>query len=180
MSAFSLSAIAATAEKIFFALKGLHGLRDSDVELLRRAEAGLRLIQSTQTYSTLERRLFEIALAELNPDDAFVVEAAASCAADLPSAIEPAAWRRVGFAEERRAFWLSAILRLSDALCVIESGGADGVYAAWTDAVLYIEFDGALVGEASVARAQSRVAALAMIAEREVVLAASSARRGAA
>jgi hypothetical protein len=171
---------AIAADLLFSALKGVHGLANSDAELLARAEAGLRLIQSTARFSAIEHHLFSAALADVDDGDRYVVEAAASYAADLAGAASAVAGRRIGIAEKRRALWLGALLRVSDAVCAQGAVAPDDIYAAWTDDVLYIEFDGKTPSESQVERVRARVAALCAISGRQVVLANSTARRGAA
>lgn len=167
-----------SADLVFAALGGLHGLTDNDADLLRRAAAGLRFIQSVGAYSAVEHDLFLIALAELPDADALVVEAAACYAADVFVAASPE-WRR-DRSEQRRALWFAAVLRLTDALCAHGAGCPDDVYAAWTAHELYLEFDGETLTESQVARARIRVAALEAVSGRTVLLARSSTRRGAA
>jgi hypothetical protein len=171
-------ATADSADLIFTALGGLHGLTDNDADLLRRAAAGLRFIQSVGAYSAAEHDLFLIALAELPDADALVVEAAACYAADVFVAAN-SQWRRDA-SEHRRALWFAAVLRLADALCTHSAGCPDDVYAAWTAHEVFLEFDGGALTESQVARARTRVAALEAVSGRTVLLARSSARRGAA
>lgn len=171
---------AAVADMLFVALKALHGLVERDAELLGRAEAGLRLIQSTARFSAIEQHLFLAALADIDDADAYVVEASARFSADLLVSANASTDRHHGPAETRRALWLAAILRLADALCAQGSPALDNVYAAWTDAILYLEFDAEMPGGSHVERASAKVAALSAVSGRQVVLAASAVRRGAA
>lgn len=169
-------AIAKTADLLFAALAGLHNLTANDAELLHRAAAGARLIRSMGTYSQLERDLFRIALAELDESDAYVVEAAACCTVDIAISRSRRTWR-AGAALQRRALWLAAVLRLAEALCGRGGHAPDGAYATWTNAELYLEFDGSALTEAGLSRARSRVAALEALTERSVILAHSATRR---
>ena len=173
-------AIHATALYVFHALGGLHHLTDHDADLLCRAAAGLRFIRSTSTFTASDDTLFRIALADLSTRDAHVVETAARYAADLA----PATGRRcIGGPHrdgDRKALWLAGILRLADALCPAGSTGAKGVYATWTDSVLFLEFDGRNVTPSLLRGAAQRVSALEALSGRRLVLANSNARRGAA
>lgn len=173
-------ATAVTASLTFDALRGLHGLADRDAELLSRAAAGLRFIQSMEKYTTIERKLFRIALSGLAENDAFVVEAAAYYSADLVAYGDSEAWWRLSPADERRAMWFAAVLRLSDALCVGRPDAPTDAYAAWTDDIVYLEFDGDVLDRERLAGARARVAALEALTGRRAVLAASAERRGAA
>ena len=172
-------AILATAMQVFHAIEALHRLTCHDAELLYRAAAGLRFIRSTSTFTASDDALFQIALADLSARDAHVVETAARYAAD----IAPAARRGVGRPHrdaECKALWLTGILRLADAVCPAGSMGAQGVYATWTDTVLFLEFDGRDITPALLDRATQRVSALEALSGRRLVLANSNARRGAA
>jgi hypothetical protein len=172
-------ATADAAVMVFEALGELHGLAQHDAELLRRAVAGLRFIQSMGAYTDLEHELFEVALSELDPRDAFVVEASACYAADTCVATDPL-WRSGSLAEKRRAMWFAAIVRLCDPLCSHGASAPDDVYAAWTADSLYLEFDGSSLCDAQLSRASARVAALEAVTGRTVLLASSTARRGVA
>jgi hypothetical protein len=172
----SSPAVTDTASLIFSALAGLHNLTANDAELLHRAAAGARFIQTLGTYSRLERDLFRIALAELSESDAYVVEAAACCAVDIAISRNPQAWRADADLQ-RRALWLAAVLRLAEALCVRGSLAPDGAYATWTGTELYLEFDGSALTEARLGCARSRAAALEALTERRVILAHSATRR---
>jgi hypothetical protein len=172
-------ATCATALHLFRALGALHQLADHDADLLWRATAGLRFIRSTSTFTASDDALFRIALADLDDCDALVVETAARYAADLVPAPRHS-FGGGGGGAERRAMWLTAILRLADAACPAGSAGANGVYATWTDSALYLEFDGRDITPALLGRAAGRVSALEAITGRRIVLANSSARRGAA
>ena len=173
-------ATCATALHLFLALGALHQLADHDADLLRRSAAGLRFIRSTSSFTASDDTLFRNALADLSDRDALVVESASRYAAD----IAPASHRRnIGRQHrdaERRALWLAGILRLADALCPSGSFGAHGVYATWTDSVLFLEFDGRDITPALLNRAAGRVSALEAISGRSAVLANSNSRRGAA
>jgi hypothetical protein len=176
----SSQAAAHTATAIFAALSALHGLPDDEAELLTRAAAGARFIQSIGTYTNTDHELFRIALSELDRSDALTVEAAACYAAERVDRIDHALLSGRTRLTGLRVLWFAAILRLSDALCSHGSSGPDRVYATWTDTVLYVEFDGASMTDAQIARARDRVAALEASSGRRVVLASSAARRGAA
>jgi hypothetical protein len=158
----------------------MHGLPDDEAELLARAAAGLRFIQSIGTYTNTDHQLFRIALSELDKSDALAVEAAACYAADRADRVDHKLLRGRTRLTGLRVVWFAAILRLSDALCSHGSKGPDRVYATWTDDVLYLEFDGVSMTDTHVARARGRVAALEASSGRRVVLASSAARRGAA
>ena len=174
------SATEITASRIFTSLVPLHALRLDDLELLARAAAGLRFIRSSGGYSGLEHQLFTAALSELDAVDAFVVEAAACHAADFAVLGEPSKpASQVQFAR-RRALWLAAILRLADGYCALGGPEAQGVYAAWTNDVLYLEFDEFGTPDGQYQRARARVAALEAVSGRTVCVAGSTARRGAA
>ena len=173
-------AIHATALHVFRALGALHRLADDDADLLCRAAAGLRFIRSTSTFTASDDALFRIALADLSSRDARVVETAARYAADLVPATDRCCIggsRRDG---DRKALWLTGILRLADALCPAGSTGAKSVYATWTDSVLFLEFDGGNVTPSLLQGAAQRVSALEALSGRRLVLANSNARRGAA
>jgi hypothetical protein len=174
------SATARTATMLFLALRGLHGLPETDIDLLQRAAAGLRFLRSSRTHSPAEHSLFRIALAELHETDAFVVEAATWYASDCIIAIDHVAWKRSGLLAQRQVLWFSAILRLADALSGRRATGPDEAYAAWTCDCLYIEFDGESLTDAQIACGQARLAALETVTGRRVILARAAARRGAA
>lgn len=174
----SSQATAHTATSIFTALSELHGLPDDEAELLTRAAAGLRFIQSIGTYTSTDHELFRIALSELDESDALAVEAAACYAAERADRIDHKLLRGRTRLTGLRVLWFAATLRLSDALCSHGSNGPDRVYATWTDDIVYLEFDGA--SDTQVARARGRVAALEASCGRRVVLASSATRRGAA
>lgn len=174
------SAAARTATMLFLALRGLHGLPETDVDLLQRAAAGLRFLRSSRTKSSIDNRLFRIALAELGETEAFVVEAATWYASDCITAIDHAAWKRNSLLAQREVLWFSAILRLADALSGRRATGPDDAYAAWTCDCLYIEFDGESLTDAQIACGQARLAALETVAGRRAILARTAARRGAA
>lgn len=169
-----------TASRIFSALQRLHGLAPDEVDLLARADAGLRFIRSTGVYTELEHNLFRIALAEIGAADAFVVESAACLAADLVPLGDSYGGHFAGPEEWRRALWFAAILRISDAYCGRDLDAPEGVFATWTDRVVYLEFDGVQVSERRLAHTSSRVAALEALTGRSVRIAGSAARRGAA
>lgn len=168
------------AARIFTALESLHRMPHGQLELLSRAAAGLRFIRSTDSYTQVEHQLFRIALAELSPADAFVVEAAACCAADLVPFDDRGnphpPWR----VDQRRALWFAAILRVSSALCTYGDVPPADVFAAWTTESIFLEFDGDEVSQRQLDSARTRVAALEALTGRTVVLASSAARRGAA
>ena len=169
-----------TAAHVFSALAALHELPSQDVELLCRAAAGMRFIQSTGAYTRLEHELFEIALAELPDVDSLAIESAACWAADLVPFARSNSRDTLGSAGRLRALWIAAILRISDAYCAHSDGPSDGVFAAWTDTILYLEFDGDGVSERRLSRVRDRVAALEALTGRTVVVSGSIARRGAA
>jgi len=173
-------ALGTTARLIFDNLQGMHGLGAHDSDLLSRAAAGLRFIRCAETYSIVEQRLFRLALVGLDETDSFLVEAAACYAADLIGVGDSRIWWQIAPRDERRALWFAATLRLADALCQGGTDAPEDVYAAWTDAILYLEFDGDCVGAAHLARARQRVAALEALTGRRVELASSAVRRGAA
>ena len=170
----------ATALHVFHALEALHQLTCHDAELLYRAAAGLRFIRSTSTFTASDDALFQIALADLSNRDAHTVETAARYAADLAPGAGRRDVDRPHRDGERKALWLAGILRLADALCPTGSIGAQGVYATWTDTVLFLEFDGRDITPALLDRATQRVSALEALSGRRLVLANSNARRGAA
>ncbi len=113
--------------------------------------------------------------------DAFVVEAAACHAADFAVLGEP---RRAGLAACRSPdaalCGLRQYLRLADGYCALGGPEAQGVYAVWTEDVLYLEFDEVGAPDGQCQRARTRVAALEAVSGRTVCVASSSARRGAA
>jgi hypothetical protein len=174
------SATARTATMLFLALRGLHGLPETDVDLLQRTTAGLRFLRSSRTKSSVDDRLFRIALAELAETDAFVVEAAAWYASDRIAAIDHETWKRSGLSAQGRVLWFSAVLRLADALGGCGAARPDDIYAAWTRECLYIEFDGESLTDVQIASGQARLAALEAVTGRRVILARTTARRGAA
>lgn len=168
-----------TAARLFSALEPLHRLPLKDVDLLQRAAAGLRFIRSTGSYTQLEHELFRIALAELDAADACVVEWAACWAADLVPLDDSGSRSRMRHAHFR-ALWFAAVLRISDAVCAGDRDAPEGVFATWTDTVVYLEFDGERVSEGRLARAKARTAALEALTGSKVLVASSTARRGAA
>ena len=174
------SGVEVTAARIFTSLGPLHALHIDDLELLGRAAAGLRFIRSSGGYSGLEHELFAAALAELDAADAFVVEAAACHAGGFAVLGEPSRPASQVQVARRRALWLAAILRLADGFCILGGPEAQGVYAVWTEDVLYVEFDEGGVPDSQCQRARTRVAALEAVSGRTVCVASSSARRGAA
>jgi hypothetical protein len=169
-------ATATTANLIFSALGPLHGLGEREADLLDRAAAGLRFIQSTKDYTTIERKLFRIAIAELDESDAILVEAVACFAADLATFGCRDAWHLLGAHGDRRALWLAAILRLSEALCMRGGNCPDDVYASWSEDFLYLEFDGDDVTDEQISLAECRSAALEALAGRRVIFSRSAAR----
>jgi hypothetical protein len=174
------SAVVRTATMLFHALQRLHGLPQTDVDLLQRAAAGLCFLRSSQTHSPAEHSLFRIALAELAETDAFVVEAAAWYASDRITAIDHETWKRSGLSAQGRVLWFSAVLRLADALGGYGAARPDDIYAAWTGECLYLESDGESLTDAQIACGQARLAALEAVTGRRVILARTAARRGAA
>lgn len=169
-----------TAGRIFTALEPLHLMAARDGDLLYRASAGLRFIRSTGTYTETEHELFRIALAELGHVDAFVVEAAACYAADAVPFANRAGHRPERRADQLRALWLAAIIRIAESLCHGSGTAPEDVFAAWTDDAVYLEFDGDGVTERRVNDARGKVAALEALAGRTVFVASSATRRGAA
>ena len=172
---------AMTALYLFDALGALHALGVDDAELLRRAASGLRFIRSTSTFTEADDALFQVALADLSDRDAFVVETAARYAADLvPNFSGIRAGTAPSRSRDRAALWLAAMLRLADGVCPSGTAAARGVYATWTDEMLYLEFDGPGITGDQLARATGRVTALEALAGRRIMLADSDTRRGAA
>jgi hypothetical protein len=180
LTSSAASAVVRTATMLFLALDGLHGLPETDIDLLQRAAAGLRFLRSSRTHSPAEHSLLRVALSELRETDAFVVEAAAWYASDRITAVDQGLWKRIGPLAQRRVLWFSAILRLTDAVGGRKVTCPDDVYAAWTCECLYIEFDGEPLSDAQITRGQTRLAALEAMAGRRVILARTATRRGAA
>ena len=174
-------ATCATALHMFGALGALHALDDDDAELLHRAASGLRFIRSTSVFTDADDALFQVALVDLSDRDAFIVETAARYAADLvPNFSRSGSSARPDLSDDRSALWLAGILRLAEAVCPAGSDGARGVYATWTDSMLFLEFDGTGISRTLLARAAGRVTVLEAITGRRVVLANSDTRRGVA
>jgi hypothetical protein len=169
-----------TAGRVFTALERLHGIPARDDDLLYRASAGLRFIRSTGTYTELEHGLFRIALAELDPVEASVVEAAACYAADLVPFGERPDMYPADSDVLHRALWFAAVIRIAEALCPRVGAEPEAVFAVWTDSAIYLEFDGNCVSERRLAEATNRVAALEVLTGRKVLVAGSNLRRGAA
>jgi len=169
-----------TAAQIFMALSPLHALGADELELLGRAHAGLRFLDSTGVYSTVEHELFGIALAELPPAEAFVVESAACLAADCVALAEPTGSLAARQSQQHKATWIAAVLRLTEGLCTRGCARPSGTFATWTDDVLYLEFDGTSVSPEGLASARARLGALEALTGRRVHVAASAIRRGAA
>jgi hypothetical protein len=178
--AFPASDSDLAAARIFTALEPLHGMSKDQVDLLRRAAAGLRFIRSMDTYTEVEHELFRIALAELRPADAFVVEAAACCAADLVPYGDRGYQPPTRRADQLRALWFAAILRISSAVCAHGDAAPTDVFATWTADIVYLEFDGNEVSQRQLESARTRVAALEALTGRTARVASSAARRGAA
>lgn len=164
--------------KLFDALADLHGFSESDCALVSRAVSGLRFMRSGDQISAAERSLFHHTLVDLEPNDAWIVEAAACYAADRPADCEIEAVRCATPNDHTRALWLGALLRLSDALrCPSPSDAPTGVFAVWTDDVISLEFEGGALVEHQLQSARLRVAALELLVGRRVFLAHSSGRR---
>ena len=126
----------------------------------------------------LEHELFELALADLAPRDASLVEAVACLAVDCV-ALGGDDSRPMPAAAHRRLIWLVGLLRLADAMVGDGGGSVDGMYAAWTADVLHLEIDGARCTEEMLERVRSRSAALEAAAGRRLVLTSCTARRSA-
>ena len=172
--------IGTTAHWVLGALREVHGLPESHSELLCRAAAGLRFIRSTASYSRLDHEVFRIALSGLDEPDAFVVEAAACCAADAFEFIDAEGWRRADSRGERRVLWFAAVLGLAEAVCDRSSGPPASVCVTCGDKVLRLEFSADAPLDARLARASSRVVALEALTGRRVLLCSSEFRPGAA
>ena len=171
------SALLAEAAALMFDQLGpLHGLALDDGELLRRSATGVGFIHTMGSYSVLEHELFELALADLAPRDASLVEAAACLAVDRV-ALAGDDSRPMTAEGHRRLLWLAGVLRLADAIVGDGGGSIDGMYAAWTADVLYLEIDGARRPVEMLERVRSRSAALEAAAGRRLVLTSSAARR---
>ena len=171
--------LADIAVLLFDRLAQLHGLALHDRELLRRAAVGVTFIRTTGSYSTLEHELFGLALSDLCDADVRMVEAVSCLAADRV-AIQAGSVRSSSASEHRRELWLAAMLRFGDALIAEYRAPVGDVYAAWTDAVLYVELDGFLGDDDASDRPLSRAAALEAASGRRVLLTASDRRREAA
>jgi hypothetical protein len=169
-----------TAERTFWALTGLHGLRERDVALVTRATAGYRFIRAMHPFGAHERALMRIAIADLTPADSFIVEAAATCAADLPFEGDDGEWDRASGQDRCRAVWISAILRLSTSLDAVHSSSVGGIHAAWSPEILHIEIDGVALSDHDLERIRGRRAALEAVSGRRVLVTSAARRRGAA
>jgi hypothetical protein len=169
-----------TSGRIFAALESLHGMSQDQADLLSRASAGLQLIRSMGRYTHVERELFRIALAELSPPDAYVVEAASCFAADLVPLGLGGRSLPTDHADQLRALWFAAVLRIASAICAVGETPPTDAFATWTTELIYIELDGDAVSRRQLDSAMTRVAALEALAGRRVVVASSAARRGVA
>ena len=173
-----LRALGDVSCKLFGALAELHGFSESDCHLLSRAVCGLRLMRSGDRISAAELLVFHLTLADLEPHDAWVVETAACFAADRAADREIAGEGRATVSDHTRALWFGALLRLSSALgCLSPSDAPTAVFAAWTDDLIFIEFDGGTLMDHQLRSARSRVSALELVVGRRALLARSSARR---
>lgn len=169
-----------TAGRIFTSLQPLHGMPHDQEELISRAAAGLRFIRSMDSYTQVEHELFRIALAELPPADAAVVEEAACLAADLTPFGRLGRQGPTVRTDQLRALWFAATLRIAAALCSSGDVPPTDVFATWTAEIVYLEFDGDEVSPRQLDSARARVAALEALTGRTVFIASSAARRGAA
>lgn len=174
------SPLAETVATLFDRLGPLHCMRVSDRELLVRSATGLRFIRAMGAYSTFEHDLFGVALAELHQADACVVEATSCFAADRGLPDPNGLWSALGVEDHRRVLWFAAMLRLADGLVGERRGPVGEIYAAWTDATLYVEIDGVGALDDALDRARSRVAALEAVTGRRLVLTSATRRRGVA
>jgi hypothetical protein len=167
--------LAETAASLFDCLGPLHGMRLGDHELLCRAAIGVGFIRAMGDYSTIEHELFGLALRELGPLEAFVVEAVSCLTVDRVALDSDGWWSGMQADDRSRILWLAALLRLADALVGEQATPIGGVYAAWTDDTLHIEVDGAAAG--SDERVRNRMAALEAMSGRRLLLTESARRR---
>jgi hypothetical protein len=165
---------------VFKALAGLHRLGDSDAALVARATAGYRFIRAMHPFGEHERALMRIALADLSPEESFIVEAAAKCAADLPFEGDDGEWDRASGQDRCRVVWISAILRISTSLDAVCPAPVGDIHAAWSNEILHIEIDGVTLSDHDLERVRGRRAALEAISGRRVLVTSASLRRGAA
>ena len=174
----SFQALRVVSCQLFDALADLHGFSESDCGLLSRAVSGIRFMRSGDHISAVEHSLFHRTLVDLETNDTWVVEAAAHYAADQPADCEIDGVRRATPNDHTRALWFGALLRLSDALhCLSPRDTPTAVNAAWTDDMLFLEFEGGALREHQLQSARSKVAALELLAGRRVFLASPPARR---
>jgi hypothetical protein len=167
--------LAETAAALFDCLAPLHDLRLEDHELLCRAAIGVGFIRAMGDYSTIEHELFGLALRELAPLEAFVVEAVSCLTVDRVALDPDGWWSRLEADDHGRILWLAAILRLADAVLGETGTPIGGVHAAWTDDMLHIEIDG--VSARDTGSMQCRTAALEVMSGRRLVLTSSERRR---
>ena len=174
----SFQALRDVSCRLFDALAELHGFSESDGRLLSRAVSGIRFMRSGDQISAVERSLFHRTLVDLEPNDTWVVEAAAYYAADQLADCDIEGVRCATANDHARALWFGALLRLSDALrCLSPCDAPTAVSAAWTDDVIFLEFDGGALRESQLQSARSKVAALELLVGRRVFLASPPARR---
>jgi hypothetical protein len=162
------------------ALARLHGLDDSDGELLGRAAAGHRFMRAMQPFGDHGLALMRIALADLHTPKARIVEASAGYAADLVLEGTRGVWQRLCHPDRRRVMWFAALLRIAEGIDSVGGPPRCAIHAAWADEVLHLEIDGVPLSDRQVEQVLERAAALEAISERRVLLTSSTCRRGAA
>jgi hypothetical protein len=127
-----------------------------------------------------ERALMRIALADLSTTEAFIVEAAANCVADLAFEDQRGAWSQLSDDDRRRVLWFAAILRLAEGVDAVTRAPLGAIHVAWSDDVLHIEIDGVALSDHDLDRVLGRRAALEATTGRRVIFTSSTRRRGAA
>jgi hypothetical protein len=174
------ASLAGTTGRLFDALTPLHGLKAQDAVILQRAAAALRFIRVAYHHNHNEREMLRTALTDLNTTDALVVQTAASFAADCAFVDEWDAWERLSREARLRALWFAGTLRLAESLDAVCAGGVTAIHAAWTEELLHLEVDAAVLSSDDIDRVLSRVAALEALTGRHVLFTSASSRRGAA
>jgi hypothetical protein len=169
-----------SATRLFTVLAPLHELHGRDAELLARAAAGHRFIRAWHPFGDTSRALMRSALADLPSADASVVEASATCAADVAAEYGQDAWSRLLHADRLRVMWFAAILRLAECIDSMCSTSRGAIHAAWTDETLHLEIGGVVLADHEVQRMLGCSTTLEATTGRRVLLTSSPRRRGAA
>lgn len=171
------SPLAAISIELFESLSALHGLPERDGSLLGLAADLYECSASAGAGWEPREVVLRATLATLPGRDAFVIEAVADLSRHTLGHDAGPAWTRAARDERRRILWLTGLLRMAHAASSAFGWNIEGVYASWTDMLLHLELDGALVHEEGLHEVLGRCAALEVAAGRRVVLTSSHQRR---